>query len=70
MPIDPAGTTPGLTPKKEEPAKVNMRCRNANCDSIVAIEVKLEGQEGGHRMYQCCKCKQTRGVAVGGSVTL
>lgn len=70
MPIDPAGITPGLTPRQEEAPKINIRCKNPDCDSIVAIELKLSGQEPGHRLYQCCKCKVTRGVAVGGSINL
>jgi hypothetical protein len=70
MPIDSAGTAPGLTPKQEVAPKIHMRCKNPDCDSIVAIELKLTGQDSGHRLYQCCKCKVTRGIAVGGGINL
>jgi len=70
MPIDPTGTTPGLAPQQDVPSKINMRCKNSDCDSIVAIELKVPGQDAGQRLYQCCKCKVTRSVAVGGSISL
>ena len=70
MPIDPAGTVPGLKEKEEEPKKIHIRCKNPECDSILAIEVKMPQQEGGRRLYQCCKCKKTWGIPVGGSVEL
>jgi len=70
VPIDPAGITPGLTSKQEEAPKINMRCKNPDCDSIVAIELKLPGSESSQRLYQCCKCKVTRGIAVGGRINL
>lgn len=69
MPIDSKGTTPGLTHKQEQPPLINMRCKNPDCDSIVAIELKVAGQDS-LRLYQCCKCKQTRGVSVGGGIVL
>jgi len=71
MPIDPAGTTPGLQPPQaEDPPKVHLKCKNASCNSILAIEMKFAGQPGGRRMYQCVKCHLTWGVPVGGSVDL
>jgi hypothetical protein len=70
MPIDPAGTAPGLTPKTEEPPKVHIRCKNPTCSSILAIELKLEGMSPGHRLYQCCVCKRTHGVSLGGAFEL
>jgi len=71
MPIDPAGTTPGLQQKEEPPKRVNIRCKNyPDCDSIQAIEIEYAGQKGGSRLYQCCKCHRTWSVAVGGSVEL
>jgi hypothetical protein len=70
MPIDPAGTTPGLKKTETVPKEMHVRCKNPQCDSILAIELKIAGQEGGRRMYQCCKCKHTWGVVVGGFVEL
>lgn len=70
MPIDPTGTSPGLAQTPKEPQKLNMRCNAPGCDSITAIELKIPGHDNGARLYQCCKCKHTRGVAVGGSLNL
>jgi hypothetical protein len=70
MAVDPTGTTPGLKETEETPEEVHMRCKNPECDSILAVEMKIPGQTGGRRMYQCCKCKRTWGVPVGGSVEL
>jgi hypothetical protein len=70
MPIDPAGTIPGLKEKSKEIPTVHVRCRNSGCDSILAIEIEIPGQKGGSHLYQCCKCKRTWGVAMGGSVEL
>ena len=68
MPIDHAGTKPGLTPQEEAPNHINLRCKNVGCDSITAIELPSPGP--GLRMYQCVKCKMTRGVNVGGAIYL
>ncbi len=71
MPIDHEGTAPGLQPEAEKQEPVHLKCKNQNCDSILAIEMKIAGQTGGGvRRYQCCKCKTTWGVPVGGSVEL
>ena len=71
MPIDPAGTAPGITPKVEEPPVHNMRCKSyPQCDSMTAIEMKHPGLPAGSRMYQCTKCKRSWGIPVGGSVEL
>ena len=70
MRVDQTGTAPGLTSEPADAPKINIRCKNPDCDSIVAIELKLSGQEPGHRLYQCCKCKVTRGIAVGGRIQL
>jgi hypothetical protein len=70
MPIDPAGTQPGLVGTSEETKPVHMRCKNPNCDSILAVEIKIPGSAPGVRMYQCVQCKSTRGVNTGGSVDL
>jgi transposase-like protein len=69
MPIDPMGTAPGLTAKPDEPKILNLRCRNASCDCMQAIEVTPPGMPGVHR-YQCVKCKNTWGVNVGGTFNL
>lgn len=66
--IDPAGTTPGLVGQVTEQKTVNMRCKNANCDSIEAVEVNV-GQPHA-RVYRCVKCHRSWGVNVGGSVNL
>lgn len=70
MPIDPAGTSPGLA-GSAPPATptVHMRCKRPECDSIVAIEVKHPGM-GGRRLYQCVKCKTSWGVNTGGPVDI
>lgn len=71
MPIDPAGTTPGIVKQEQTPAPVHMRCKNGNCDSMLAVEIDVPGQQSpGHRMYQCCQCKRTSGIPVGGPVFL
>jgi hypothetical protein len=70
MPIDPSGTAPGLAANEKKPPVLHMRCNNMGCDSMTAIEIQIPGQERGHRLYQCCKCKHTRGLAVGGSFNL
>lgn len=70
MPIDHTGTAPGLAQAAFEPSKINMRCNAPGCDSILAVELKAEGAEKGARLYQCCKCKHMRTVAVGGGFTL
>ena len=70
MPIDPAGTAPGLTKTEEEVPKIHMRCKSDKCDSILAVEVKVPGQPSGSRLYRCCKCNRTSMIPVGGSVEL
>lgn len=71
MPIDQAGTAPGLKQEVDEPPKVHLKCKNTSCDSILAIEIKVAGQtSGARRLYQCEKCKTTWSVPVGGSVEL
>lgn len=70
MPIDPAGTTPGLSGQvAEEPKQHHMKCKNQNCDSITVVEVNLPNNAGRH-MYRCVKCHTSWGVLTGGSVDL
>ena len=69
MSVDPTGTKPGLARKEDAPETIHMSCKNDNCDSMLAIEIKIAGHDSS-RMYQCCKCKMTRSIAVGGSVNL
>lgn len=70
MPIDPAGTTPGLAqPVPEKPKEHNMKCKNKNCDSITVIEVPVPQAPGRH-LYQCTKCRTTWGVNTGGAIDL
>jgi hypothetical protein len=67
MPIDPAGTKPGLKHNVPEPKRHNMRCRNSsNCDSMEVVEINANTP--GRRIYRCVKCNVTWGVPVGGSV--
>ncbi len=68
MPIDPAGTKPGLTPAAVEPKKHNMRCKNKDCPSIEVHEINA-GMPGRH-LYRCVKCHTTWGVVTGGSINL
>jgi hypothetical protein len=70
MPIDPAGTQPGLSGTVEESKPVHMKCRNPDCDSILAVEIKIPGSPAGQRLYQCVQCKATRGVNTGGNIDL
>ncbi len=69
MPIDPAGTKPGLLPQPEAPKIHNMRCKNTGCDSMQVTEMKIPGLAGRH-VYRCVKCNTTWGVVTGGSVDL
>lgn len=70
MPIDPAGTTPGLAPGAQPEEKVHMRCRNTGrCDSMVAVIMKIPGHEA-MRMYRCTECNHTWGINIGGAVNL
>lgn len=70
MPIDPKGTAPGVVPSAAEPEHIHMSCKSEDCDSIMAIEMKVPNQSPSERLYQCVKCKRTWGIAVGGSVNL
>jgi len=65
MPIDPAGTTPGVIPEKKEPEKVSMRCRQPNCDSMWHEKIEIESVPGDH-LFRCCKCGNTFRINVGG----
>jgi len=67
--IDPAGTTPGLVGQVEEPKKLNMKCKNAGCDSIQVVEVVLPVPSH-QRAYRCVKCHRSFGATVGGGVNL
>jgi hypothetical protein len=67
--IDPAGVTPGLaekaTPKE---SVIFLKCRNEKCDSMEAVEIKLESPpQIGQRAYRCVKCNHTWALRVGGS---
>jgi transposase-like protein len=69
MPIDPAGTKPGLQPQAPEQKKLNIRCKNKSCDSIEVVEIQIPNN-GGRHLYRCVKCNTTWGVVTGGSVDL
>lgn len=66
--IDPTGTQPGVVRTEEEPKPVDMKCKNPNCDSILATELKTPGVGRGQHLFQCVKCKQSWSVSVGGGV--
>lgn len=70
MPIDPSGTAPGLVDAEVVKEKVHVRCRNPNCDSILAFAIKVAGGNPANRMFQCCECKRTWSVSVGGVIEL
>lgn len=70
MPINPAGTKPGLAPKANEPPKLAMKCRNEACDSMYVIEIAPHGSAGHRRLYQCVKCRRTFGVGTGGNIDI
>lgn len=70
MPIDPAGTTPGVKPSVEEPKEVHLKCKTETCDSILATEIKIAGQMAGSHMYRCVKCSRTWSIRTGGGVDL
>ena len=72
MSIDHSGTAPGLVPSaKVQDAKVNMRCKGEGCDSMEAVEIKIEGQEhSGQRVYRCVKCSRPASVQVGGHINI
>lgn len=66
MPIDPAGTKPGLTPEPEKPKTISLRCRRGGCDSIQAVEMTGGQNSQGRHLYRCVKCNATWGIATGG----
>ena len=69
MPVDPTGTAPGLIQEPVEEPTISIRCKNGNCDSMQAVEVKLQPSSP-RRLYQCVKCKQSFGVLVGGGIDI
>lgn len=76
MPVDPAGTTPGLPQGVADMPKIFMRCKQErkdddgrvlwSCDSIEAYEVRMPSNAG-FRMYRCVKCNHAHNVQMGGS---
>lgn len=70
MPVDPAGTAPGLAPSVKPEETVHMKCRNTgNCEAMTAVIMRIPGQDS-MRMYRCTACNHTWGLSVGGSVNL
>ncbi len=69
MPIDPAGTAPGLAPGTKPDEVVHMKCRRGGCESMTAAIMKIPGQES-VRMYRCTGCNHTWGINIGGPVNL
>jgi len=72
MSIDQKGTSPGLTTGAKVEEKVhNMRCKNERCDSMEAIEIKIDApSHHGQRVYRCVKCSQPVSLNVGGSINI
>jgi hypothetical protein len=71
MPIDPAGTTPGIVSENQEPETISVKCPRGGCDSQAAVEIKVAAPEYvGRRMYRCVKCGHTWGLAVGGQLNI
>lgn len=69
MPIDPRGTTPGLSPQaKLEEKVINMKCRNRKCTSITATEIKIQNKS--QRVYRCTECGNTWFINVGGNIDI
>jgi transposase-like protein len=70
MPIDPRGTTPGLTPAaKPDENLINLKCRNPKCTNITATEIKVPNRKG-IRIYCCTKCGHTWTISVGGQIDI
>ena len=65
MPIDPAGTKPGLTAVAEPPKQFHLKCKRAGCTSILATELTAPNAQGRH-LYRCVQCNMTWGLSTGG----
>jgi hypothetical protein len=71
MPIDPAGTAPGLVKAPPEEPILSLKCRSGKCESMQAVEVKIGGPEhAGIRLYRCIECGYTWGVNLGGHLAI
>ena len=68
MPVDPAGTKPGLTtPPALTPKTVDIACRRPTCSGKRALII-ASPQQGGRSLFQCTECHHTWGVATGGAI--
>lgn len=71
MPIDPAGTKPGLAaPTAPQPTTVHIKCKRPGCPSIQAIEMTPPNNSQGRHLYRCAQCNTTWGVATGGTFNM
>jgi len=76
MTFDPKSAEPGLANQDaKEPAVVNMKCRQGDCDSMRAQEIPVQtglpnAGASHNRMYRCVKCSNTWAMSVGGYVPL
>lgn len=74
MAVDHTGTAPGLVgeadPRPRKAPTCAMRCKNAGCDSMEAMEMRVAGMPAHSRIYQCVKCKRTFSLQVGGAFEL
>ena len=52
---------------KVEPQPIFMKCHNAKCDSIQAVEIPYAA---GTRLYRCVKCKNSFAIRVGGKMDI
>lgn len=66
------GVQPGLTASRPTEKTINLKCRSSRgCDSLEAVEVKLEGPaHHGQRLYRCAKCGHTTSLSVGGHIDI
>ena len=71
--FDAGGTRPGLVPSAPVKNTINLKCRNprGGCDSLEAIEIKLEtSPHHGQRLYRCAKCGHAFSLNVGGHIDI
>ncbi len=58
MPIDPAGTQPGLSSPAPQPKIVHVKCRRDGCKSMKVYHMKLDqpGDPEARQRFQCVDC--------------
>lgn len=74
--IDTKGTQPGLVATDTPPKIIKIRCRDADCDSMDAVEVLFKNTEENSvevarsRAYRCTKCHRMTILDVGGGINI